>query len=272
MLGGGGGLFGPPPPHLKILKNFRTDSSSWVSLPDFSSYKICFLKKGNVAKLYGGMLPYVEQHGCGFHKDWTDQVSLEQIFQCLKNEATFAHLLSWVGTWQSPLYSHLSCGGAQMVSHERPCWKMSFTTSCQTNPSRMTTSNDFLRVRRGAASASKNWLGHRVTSPRKMPCPKWGPCAPDVVSPLAGSTWLGCAQTVQSDRLLSKWFPLQMWTAYTLSQCSVISNLCECLQVKSHISLPAELLFGLTVNKAAWPVCCLNQGLCSWVQYNKFSC
>ena len=83
--------------------------------------------------------------------------------------------------------------------------------------------------------------------PEKMPCPKWGPCAPDVVSPLAGSTWLGCAQTVQSDRLLSKWFPLQMRTAYTLSQCSVISNLCECLQVKSHISLPAELLF--------WPNC-----------------
>ena len=53
--GGGGGFLDP---HLKILKNFRTDSSSWVSLPDFSSYKICFLKKRKSAKLYGGMLSW----------------------------------------------------------------------------------------------------------------------------------------------------------------------------------------------------------------------
>ena len=186
----------------------------------------------------GRMLP--------FHTFWTPLESTLERTSMWRMRPLLI-LLSWVGTWQSPLYSHLSCGGAQMVSPERPCWRC--PSYCQTNPSRMTTSNAFLRVRKGAASASKNWLGHWVTSPRKMPCPKWGPCAPDVVSPLAGSTWLGCAQTVQSDRLLSKLFPLQMWTAYTLSQCSVISNLhvCECLQVKSRISLPAELLF--------WPDC-----------------
>ena len=183
----------------------------------------------------------------------TARVNAGTIFN-VKNEATLdSFQLGW--DLAESLYSHLSCGGAQTVSPERPCWRC--PSCCQANPSNVTTSNAFLRVRRGAASESNNWLGHRVTSPRKMPCPKWGPCAPDVVSPLAGSTWLGCAQTVQSDWLLSKWFPLQMWTVYTLSQCSVISNLhvCECLQVKSHISLPAELLF--------WPDCLTRLHGCS---------
>ena len=52
-----------------------------------------------------------------------------------------------------------------------------------------------------------------------------------------------------------------MWTAYTLSQCSVISNLhvCECLQVKSHISLPAELLF--------WPDCLTRLHVCGMQRF-----
>ena len=133
-----------------------------------------------------------------FHTFWTPlESTLER--SSMWRMRPLLILLSWIWTWQSPFYSHLSCGGAQMVSPERPCWR--YPSCCQTNPSRMTTSNAFLRVRRGAASASKNWLGHWVTSPRKMPCPKWGPCAPDVVSPLAGSTWLGCTHTVQIDRL-----------------------------------------------------------------------
>ena len=178
----GGGFLDPPIwKSWKTLEQIQAHGSAFLTFPliKFASWKkeISQVIWWNVNCQSGRMLP--------FHTFWTPLESTLE-WSSMWRMRPLLILLSLVGTWQSPLYSHLSCGGAQMVSPERPCWRC--PSCCQTNPSRMTTRNTFLRVRRGAASASKNWLGHRVTSPRKMPCPKWGPCAPDVISPLAGST------------------------------------------------------------------------------------